>query len=129
MTDVLSSLAVLIRQRRAAATPFGSAPPSYTRELLDAGPDHCARKFGEEALEVVLAALAGATGPTGDGKHARKPLSKVEKDALTSEAADVLYHLLVLLESRDVPWDDVTARLASRLGTSGVAEKASRTAK
>ncbi|MBX9924771.1 MAG: phosphoribosyl-ATP diphosphatase [Hyphomicrobiaceae bacterium] len=125
MTDVLSSLSKLIGARR-AALPDGSAPPSYTRELLDAGPERCARKFGEEALELVIAALAGGTTAGTDGKPIRKPLTAVEKDAMTSEAADVLYHLLVLLESRDVSWDDVTARLGGRMGTSGVAEKAAR---
>ncbi len=126
MTDVVAALADLIHARRTApADP--SAAPSYTRQLLDAGPDRCARKFGEEAIELVVAALGGATRPDG-GNHVRMPLSKVEKDAVASEAADVLYHLIVLLESRDVPWDDVTAKLASRMGTSGIAEKASRQA-
>ncbi|NJM55731.1 MAG: phosphoribosyl-ATP diphosphatase [Verrucomicrobiae bacterium] len=124
MTDVAAALAELIHARRIEPADT-TTTPSYTRQLLDAGPDRCARKFGEEAIELVVASLAGATKIDG-GNHIRMPLSKVEKDAVVSEAADVLYHLLVLLESRDVPWDDVTAKLASRMGTSGIAEKAAR---
>ena len=78
--DVLQRLAATIHARRTEA-----ASKSYTRELLDAGPAHCAKKLGEEATETVIAALSQDTR------------------ALTREAADLLYHLLVLLESRDVP--------------------------
>ena len=101
--DVLQRLAATIHGRRTEA-----ASKSYTRELLDAGPAHCAKKLGEEATETVIAAL---------GQDTR---------ALTREAADLLYHLLVLLESRDVPLRDVMAELESRMGTSGLAEKAAR---
>jgi phosphoribosyl-ATP pyrophosphohydrolase len=101
--DVLHRLATTIRARRTAA-----ASKSYTRELLDAGPEHCAKKLGEEATETVIAALS---------QDAR---------ALTREAADLLYHLLVLLESRNVPLGDVMAELERRMGTSGLAEKAAR---
>lgn len=104
MTSVLDKLAETIRLRRTAA-----ADQSYTRQLLDAGPQRCAKKFGEEAVEVVIAALAQ------------------DDNALKSEAADVLYHLLVLLEARGVALDDVMTVLEGRLGVSGVAEKASRT--
>jgi phosphoribosyl-ATP pyrophosphohydrolase len=85
-----------------------SADVSYTRKLLDRGVAHCAKKLGEEATETVIAALSQDTR------------------ALTREAADLLYHLLVLLESRDVPLRDVMAELESRMGTSGLAEKAAR---
>jgi phosphoribosyl-ATP pyrophosphohydrolase len=101
--DVLQRLAALVHSRRAA-----SAAKSYTKDLLDAGPERCARKLGEEALETVIAALGTDTR------------------ALTREAADLLYHLLVLLESRGVPLDTVLAELESRIGTSGHAEKAAR---
>jgi phosphoribosyl-ATP pyrophosphohydrolase len=101
--DVLLRLAGVIRSRRAE-----NAAGSYTRQLIDAGPERCAKKFGEEATETVIAAL---------GTDAR---------ALTREAADLLYHLLVLLECRHVPWPDVLAELDSRMGTSGLVEKASR---
>jgi phosphoribosyl-ATP pyrophosphohydrolase len=101
--DVLQRLAATIHGRRTE-----TASKSYTRELLDAGPAHCAKKLGEEATEAVIAAL---------GQDAR---------ALTREAADLLYHLLVLLESRNVPLRDVMAELESRMGTSGHTEKAAR---
>jgi phosphoribosyl-ATP pyrophosphohydrolase len=101
--DVLSRLAAIIAQRRAE-----SASKSYTRELIDAGPERCAKKLGEEAVEAVIAALGQ------DGR------------ALIREAADLLYHLLVLLEVRRVPLADVLAELESRMGTSGLAEKAAR---
>ena len=101
--DVLATLAATIHARRTV-----SAEKSYTRDLLEAGPEKCARKFGEEALEVVIAALSPS------------------KDALTNEAADVLYHLLVLLEARGIALADVLAILDRRSGTSGHAEKAAR---
>jgi phosphoribosyl-ATP pyrophosphohydrolase len=101
--DVLQRLAAVIRSRRAE-----SAAGSYTKQLIDAGPERCAKKVGEEATETVIAAL---------GTDAR---------ALTREAADLVYHLLVLLECRQVPWPDVLAELQSRMGTSGLLEKASR---
>jgi phosphoribosyl-ATP pyrophosphohydrolase len=101
--DVLLRLAATVRARRA-----DSAEKSYTRQLLDAGPQRCARKFGEEAVEAVIAAAA-----QGDAE-------------LKAEAADVIYHLVVLLESRSVPLADVLAVLESRMGTSGLAEKAAR---
>ena len=82
--DTLSLLAETIAARRSA-----DARTSYTRQLLDAGPARCARKLGEEAVETVIAAIAG------------------DAEALKAEAADLLYHLLVLLEARDVALDDV----------------------
>ena len=81
---------------------------SWTAALLAKGPDKCAEKFGEEAVEAIIEAVKG------------------DKEALTSEAADVLYHLLVLLVARNVPLDDVMRELHRRQGTSGIEEKASR---
>ena len=81
---------------------------SYTAALLADGPARCAKKFGEEAVE---AAIAGAMG---------------DKPALTAEAADTLYHLLVLMASLGVGPDDVARELAAREGTSGHEEKAAR---
>ena len=72
------------------------------------GPEKAAEKFGEEAIEAVIEAVRG------------------DNARLTSEAADVLYHLLVMLAARDVSLDDVLGELERREGTSGVAEKASR---
>lgn len=87
----------------------GSDPgTSYTAQLLAAGPDACADKFAEEAEEAIVEARKG------DGAR------------LTAEAADVLYHLLVMLASRDVPFSAVLDELARREGTSGLAEKAAR---
>jgi phosphoribosyl-ATP pyrophosphohydrolase len=101
--DVLQRLARLIGTRRQDATGT-----SYTKELLDAGVERCARKLGEESTETIIAALGG------------------DKQALKREAADLLYHLLVLLESRGVALQDVLAELQARMGTSGLAEKAAR---
>ena len=87
-----------------------SADPasSWTAQLLAKGPEKCAEKFGEEAVEAIIEAV------------------KDDKAALTSEAADVLYHLLVMLASRDVALKDVMKTLAERQSSSGIAEKASR---
>jgi phosphoribosyl-ATP pyrophosphohydrolase len=101
--DVLQRLAALISARRSE-----SASKSYTSELLNAGPERCAKKLGEEATETVIAALAQ------------------DRSALTREAADLVYHLLVLLESRRVRLEEVLAELEQRMGTSGLAEKAAR---
>jgi len=101
--DVLPRLARLIGTRRGEA-----AGTSYTKELLDAGVERCARKLGEESIETIVAALGG------------------DRQALTREAADLVYHLLVLLESRQVGLEDVLKELRSRMGTSGLAEKAAR---
>jgi len=81
---------------------------SWTAKLLTKGPEKCAEKFGEEAIEAIIEAVKG------------------DKAALASEAADVLYHLLVMLASRDVALDDVMAVLASRQNKSGITEKAGR---
>ena len=100
---ILPALAATIRARRAA-----TVETSYTRRLLDGGPERCARKLGEEAIETVIAAVGE------------------DREALTREAADLLYHLLVLLEARDVRLDAVLHELSDRAGTSGLAEKAAR---
>ena len=99
----LDDLATLIAAR-ATADP----DTSWTAKLLSKGPEKCAEKFGEEAVEAIIEAVKG------------------DREALTSEAADVLFHLLVMLQSRDVPLSDVMDELARRQGTSGIAEKAAR---
>lgn len=101
--DVLTRLAALISSRRQAL-----ADTSYTRQLLDAGPAKCARKLGEEAIETVIAGIGQDAGE------------------LRAEAADLLYHLLVLLEARSVPLADVLVTLEARMSQSGIAEKAAR---
>ena len=99
----LENLAEIVARRAEA-----DAENSYTRALLDKGVNRCAKKFGEEATEAVIAAVA-------------------EDDAaLTAEAADVLYHLLVLLRARDVPLAAVMMELERRTAQSGHAEKAAR---
>ncbi|MTD94956.1 phosphoribosyl-ATP diphosphatase [Hyphomicrobium sp. xq] len=103
MSDVLLQLAATISARRSA-----TADSSYTRQLLDAGPARCAKKLGEEAIETVIAG-------TSEGD-----------EQLKAEAADLIYHLLVLLESRGVALNDVLAVLDKRQGVSGLKEKAER---
>lgn len=99
----LDDLAQIIAAR-AGADPESS----WTAKLLAKGPEKCAEKFGEEAIEAIIEAVKG------------------DRARLTSEAADVLFHLLVMLQSRDVALFDVMAELARRQGTSGLTEKASR---
>ena len=91
-------------EARASADPDSS----WTAKLLAKGPEKCAEKFGEEAVEAIIEAI------------------KDDKAKLASEAADVLFHLLVMLKSRDVALSDVMAELSRRQGQSGIAEKASR---
>ncbi|WP_374641839.1 phosphoribosyl-ATP diphosphatase [Tabrizicola sp.] len=81
---------------------------SWTAKLLAKGPEKCAEKFGEEAVEAIIEAVKG------------------DRARLTAEAADVLYHLLVMLAARDVTLAEVLAELDRREGTSGIAEKARR---
>ena len=100
----LEDLAQTIEARKTA-----DPDSSWTAKLLSKGPEKCAEKFGEEAIEAIIEATKG------------------DKDRLTSEAADVLYHLLVMLSSCDVSLADVLAELDRRQGTSGLAEKANRT--
>jgi len=92
-------------QQRASASP----DESYTARLLRDGPDRCARKFGEEAVELIVSAVSR------------------DREGVTGEAADVLYHLLVLLKAADIPLDEVMAELERRTGQSGLEEKAART--
>ncbi|MBQ2260273.1 MAG: phosphoribosyl-ATP diphosphatase [Loktanella sp.] len=99
----LDDLAALIASRKDA-----DPASSWTAQLLAKGPEKCAEKFGEEAIEAIIEAVKG------------------DREKLTSEAADVLYHLLVMLTARDVPLSDVIAELARRQGTSGISEKANR---
>ena len=88
-------------RERAAASPTKATPPSCSSD----GIERCARKFGEEAVETVIAAVSG------------------DKAGLTAEAADVLYHLLVLLKARDVPLSEVMAALEQRTGAIGPRRK------
>ena len=99
----LNELAQTIEERK------NSDPSSsWTAKLFSLGPEKCAEKFGEEAIEAIIAAAQN------------------DRQSLTSEAADVLYHLLVMLAARDVPFQDVLDELTRRQGTSGIDEKAGR---
>ncbi len=100
---VLTKLFATIESRRSA-----DADLSYTASLLSAGPQRCAKKFGEEAVEALIAATSG------------------DKKALTEEAADVLYHLAVMLTAVGVRPDAVADVLVRRQAMSGHEEKASR---
>jgi len=99
----LHDLAAIIDARAAAG-----AEASYTRKLLDKGPPQCAKKMGEEAVETIIAAVGA------------------DREHLISESADLLFHLLVLLKSRDVRLEEVEAALGKRTSQSGLEEKASR---
>ena len=91
-----------------AARASASPEESWTAKLLAKGPAKVAGKFGEEAIEAIIEAVKG------------------DPERLTSEAADVLFHLLVMLRSRGVALSDVMAELAQRQRQSGLAEKAAR---
>jgi phosphoribosyl-ATP pyrophosphohydrolase len=99
----LSDLAKRVHERAQA-----SAADSYTRALIDKGVAHCAKKLGEEAVETAMAAV------------------QEDKSRFVAESADLLYHLLVLLEARGVTLDEVEAELGKRTAQSGHEEKASR---
>ena len=101
--STLDTLAATIAARKSA-----DPDSSWTAKLFAKGPEKCAEKFGEEAIEAIIEAVKG------------------DRAKLTSEAADVLYHLLVMLAARDVALADVLAELDRRMGTSGIAEKAAR---
>jgi phosphoribosyl-ATP pyrophosphohydrolase len=89
---------------RAAASP----EESYTAKLISRGINKVSQKLGEEATEAVIAAVSG------------------DREELTKESADVLYHLLVVLKASNLPLADVMAELDRRTAQSGLAEKASR---
>ena len=102
-SDTLERLAATIAARQGA-----DPASSYTAKLLAAGPSLSAKKFGEEAIETVIAAISN------------------DSEALAAESADVLYHWLVLLQAAGVSLDQVAAKLEAREGRSGLDEKASR---
>jgi len=101
--EILTRLTETISARQGA-----DAASSYTAKLLAGGPPLAAKKFGEEAVETVIAAVQG------------------DEDALAGESADLIYHWLVLLAASGVSLDEVAAKLEAREGTSGIEEKAGR---
>lgn len=104
MTHTLDRLWQTVEDRRDA-----DPETSWTAKLLSKGPEKCAEKFGEEAVEALIEAVKG------------------DRDALTREGADVLYHFCIMLASRGVTLRDVLDELDRRDGTSGLTEKAART--
>ena len=100
---IIDELFVVIESRKG-----GDPETSYTAKLFHCGREHIARKFGEEAVETILAAV------------------KNDKDEIAAESADVLFHLLVLWADAGLTPDDIWARLEARRGTSGIEEKRSR---
>jgi len=102
-TLTLAELEARVQERAGA-----SAEVSYTRKLLDKGVAHCAKKLGEEAAETVIAAVAEDRGK------------------LIAETADLLYHLLVVLQARGVKLSEIEAELQKRMAQSGLQEKAAR---
>jgi phosphoribosyl-ATP pyrophosphohydrolase len=103
MPFTLESLASIVADRARSG-----AANSYTAKLIGAGPEKCAKKLGEEAVEFSLATVAGT------------------REQVVAEAADVLYHLLVALKVREIGLADVYAELERRTAQSGLEEKASR---
>ena len=101
--ETLTRLQATIEARKGA-----DPASSYTAKLLAGGAPLAAKKFGEEAIETVIAATQG------------------DKAALAAESADVIYHWLVLLAASGVSLDEVAAKLEAREGTSGIEEKAGR---
>ena len=101
--NALNRLAQTIADRKSA-----DPSSSWTAKLLSEGVEIAAQKFGEEAIEAIIEAVKG------------------DCERLTAEAADVMYHLLVMLAARDVTLDDVLAELDRRAGSSGIDEKANR---
>jgi phosphoribosyl-ATP pyrophosphohydrolase len=104
-TFTIHDLEARVRERAQA-----SAEVSYTRKLIERGVAHCAKKFGEEAIETALAAVGE------------------DRERLIAEASDLIYHLLVLLAARGITLAEVEAALAARTHQSGLEEKAARTA-
>ena len=95
-------------EKRVQERAQASADVSYTRRLIDRGVAHCAKKLGEEAVEVALAAVTE------------------DRERLIAETADLFYHLFVVLEARGVKLAEVEAALAARTAQSGLDEKAAR---
>jgi phosphoribosyl-ATP pyrophosphohydrolase len=103
MSDILTRLEATIRERRS-----GDPAISHVARLHGQGLAKIAQKLGEEAVETVIAALSD------------------DNQALTAEAADLLFHLLVLLDAKGLSFADIAAELGRREGVSGIAEKAAR---
>jgi phosphoribosyl-ATP pyrophosphohydrolase len=108
MGTAMTSFDLHALERRLQERAQASADVSYTRKLLDKGVAHCAKKLGEEAFETALAAV------------------NEDRERVIAEAADLIYHLLVLLQARGIALADVEAALAERTTQSGLDEKSAR---
>ena len=104
----MSTFTVHDLEARVHQRAMATAEQSYTRKLIDKGVAHCAKKLGEEAVETALAAVSD------------------DREHLIAETADLLYHLLVVLEARGIRLAEVESVLAARTTQSGLDEKASR---
>jgi phosphoribosyl-ATP pyrophosphohydrolase len=104
----MSTFTIYDLEKRVHTRAKANAEESYTRKLLDRGIAHCAKKLGEEAVETAIAAIAE------------------DRERLVAETADLIYHLLVLLEARGISLAEVEAQLAARQNQSGLDEKAAR---
>jgi phosphoribosyl-ATP pyrophosphohydrolase len=108
MTIAMTKFTIHDLEQRVAERAQASPDVSYTRKLIDRGVAQCAKKFGEEAIETVLAAVGE------------------DRERLIAETSDLIYHLLVLLKARGVTLAEVEAALAARTHQSGLDEKAAR---
>jgi phosphoribosyl-ATP pyrophosphohydrolase len=104
----MSTFTIYDLEKRVHVRAKANAEESYTRKLLDRGVAHCAKKLGEEAVETAIAAIAQ------------------DRERLVAETADLIYHLLVVLEARGISLAEVEAQLAARQHQSGLDEKAAR---
>jgi phosphoribosyl-ATP pyrophosphohydrolase len=105
---IMDRFSIYDLERRVEERSVASADVSYTRKLLDRGTAQCAKKLGEEAVELALAAVAES------------------RERLIEESADLIYHLLVVLKARGITFAEVEDVLGTRVSQSGLAEKASR---
>jgi phosphoribosyl-ATP pyrophosphohydrolase len=108
MSNFMSNFKLHDLESRIEERARASAEVSYTRRLLDGGVEYCARKLGEESIETVLAAVSE------------------DRERLIAEAADLIYHLLVVLRARGIALGEVEAALGERTRQSGLQEKMSR---
>src|ERR1700731_1949643 len=108
MQAAMGKFTIPVLEQRGQERPKASPDVSYPRKLLDRGVAQCAKKFGEEAIETALAAVGE------------------DRERLIAEAADLIYHLLMLLEARAITLAEVEAALAARTNQSGLDEKAAR---
>jgi phosphoribosyl-ATP pyrophosphohydrolase len=104
----MSNFTIYDLEKRVHTRAKADPEESYTRKLLDRGVAHCAKKLGEEAIETTIAAVAE------------------DRERLIAETADLLYHLLVVLEARGVTLAEVETALGARTTQSGLGEKAAR---